>query len=210
MGAKTNAILLCLFGVAWTRKDAKIPYYRSLLTLYLFRYSFLVAHVSTSSSIFSSFMQQAHSKDLALRPCCHLGELSHDFYWNLTFSHAKKSLSTFRVGVRKEIMLGPTPMTESNVYTPWILRILSIWPPNKNIYLFIVCQLFLLLRSFNKNFQRWKKWGVGVRHTNPLWTHKFSVRDMNQELHKLLSSRWCLLVQRQCHLVVMGTQWHGD
>lgn len=91
MGAKTNAILLCLFGVAWTRKDAKIPYYRSLLTLYLFRYSFLVAHVSTSSSIFSSFMQQAHSKDLALRPCCHLGELSHDFYWNLTFSHAKKA-----------------------------------------------------------------------------------------------------------------------
>lgn len=168
MGAKTNAILLCLFGVAWTRKDAKILYYRSLLTPYLFPYSLLVAHVSTSSSIFSSFMQQAHSKDLALRPCCHLGELSHDSYWNLTFSHTKKPAHV-QLGGQEEDYAGTKPMTEPNVYVPWILRILSTWLPNINIYLFIICQLFLLLSSFNKNLHRGKKWAVGVRHTNPLW-----------------------------------------
>lgn len=55
---------------------------------------------------FSSFMQQAHSKDLALGPCSHLGELSHGFYLNLAFRNMWKSLSMFRVGIRKEIILG--------------------------------------------------------------------------------------------------------
>lgn len=57
---------------------------------------------------FSSFTQQAHSKDLALGPYCHLDELSHDFNWNLAFRRMWESAFMFRAEIRNEIILGPS------------------------------------------------------------------------------------------------------
>lgn len=83
---------------------------------------------------FSSFMQQAHSKDLALGPYCHLDELSHDFYWNLAIqAHVRKCV---HIQSRdQEWDYTGTPMTDILDYRLWILRILRTWLLNENICL---------------------------------------------------------------------------
>lgn len=134
-----------------------------------------VGRWSTSYWIFAFFMQQTHSKDMALGLRCHLGELSH-FCWNLTFRHAWESLSMLRVGVRKEIMPEP-PLLGLWLCTLKLedYEYLTTWQK----YLFTNLAIISTVNPFNKNPHK-EKW---VNSRSKAW--KSTLYPW-----KLVSKRW--------------------
>lgn len=105
-----------------------------------------VGYFSTSSCIFPLSCNKNTAKIWQLG---HLGKLSCGFYWNLAFRDMWKSLSMFRVVIRKIILESPwlsLLTTDPKSWGSWGLGLhQNFLLPNENI--FIIWQLFLLSRS---------------------------------------------------------------